>query len=260
MLEERRREIQEKLRSLRETLPAEAARASGTPRSRASTTSSQEVDFALMQMKSETLAKIDEAIRRLEAGGYGDCAECGAEIAEARLKALPFAALCRDCQESEESEAAGLARGAAPEPRRARSRRCVREGRGESSTMSDPRRSPDFESGGVHGREPRGRAAGAGHPAAPGHHPLPPRHPAAGGGAGELGRARARRRPRAQGHRRRHPARPRGGRPGGERPLPDRHAHPHPQDVQVPRRLAAPGRAGRAALPPGAGHTSTGRS
>ena len=38
------------------------------------------------------------------------------------------------------------------------------------------------------------------------------------------------------------------------------HAHPHPQDVQVPRRVAAPRRAGRAAVPPAAGHTSTGRS
>ena len=33
----------------------------------------QEVDFALMQMKSETLEKIDEAMQRLEDGTYGRC-------------------------------------------------------------------------------------------------------------------------------------------------------------------------------------------
>ena len=31
------------------------------------------------------------------------CAECGTDIAEARLKALPFATLCRNCQEQQEN-------------------------------------------------------------------------------------------------------------------------------------------------------------
>ena len=39
---------------------------------------------------------------------YGECAECGTEIAEARLKALPFATLCVSCQEREESEQADV--------------------------------------------------------------------------------------------------------------------------------------------------------
>ena len=62
----------------------------------------QEVDLALMQMKSETLKKIDEAIQRLEEGSYGRCEDCDQEIAAARLRALPFAARCRDCQEASE--------------------------------------------------------------------------------------------------------------------------------------------------------------
>jgi DnaK suppressor protein len=106
MLEERRREIHEKLRSLRETLPAEVAEVKDAEEQSVDDFV-QEVDFALMQMKSETLAKIDEAIQRLEAGTYGVCSECGSEIGEARLKALPFAALCRSCQEEEENR--GLA-------------------------------------------------------------------------------------------------------------------------------------------------------
>jgi DnaK suppressor protein len=72
------------------------------------------MDFALMEMKAESLGKIDEAIRRLESGVYGVCAECGALIAEARLKALPFATLCVACQEREETQQAELRDAARP--------------------------------------------------------------------------------------------------------------------------------------------------
>jgi DnaK suppressor protein len=102
MLEERRREIQEKLRSLRESIPADAPDVRDTEEQSVDDFV-QEVDLALMQMKSETLKKIDQAMSRLEDGTYGRCQECEAEIAAARLKALPFAALCRDCQEDVES-------------------------------------------------------------------------------------------------------------------------------------------------------------
>ena len=57
-----------------------------------------EIGFALIQLKSETLKMIDTALRRIEQGDYGDCFECGREIAEARLRALPFAVRCRDCE------------------------------------------------------------------------------------------------------------------------------------------------------------------
>jgi DnaK suppressor protein len=104
MLEERRREIQAKLRSLRESLPEEVAAVRDTEEQSVDDFV-REVDFALMQMKSETLARIDAAISRLERGTYGRCQECGSEIAEGRLKALPFAPLCRDCQEAAEGHA-----------------------------------------------------------------------------------------------------------------------------------------------------------
>ncbi len=61
-----------------------------------------ELQFALIQMKSDTLHKIDAALRRLDDGSYGDCFECGREIAEARLRALPFAVRCKDCEEASE--------------------------------------------------------------------------------------------------------------------------------------------------------------
>ena len=63
----------------------------------------EDIEFALIQMKAETLNKINEALARLEEGTYGNCFECGEEIAEARLRALPFAVRCKDCEEARET-------------------------------------------------------------------------------------------------------------------------------------------------------------
>ena len=63
----------------------------------------EELEFALVQMKSETLNKVNDALLRLEQGSYGNCFECGEEIAEKRLRALPFAVRCKDCEESKET-------------------------------------------------------------------------------------------------------------------------------------------------------------
>jgi len=62
----------------------------------------EDLEFALIQMKSETLNKINDALNRLDQGDYGYCFECGEEIAEKRLRALPFAVRCKDCEEQRE--------------------------------------------------------------------------------------------------------------------------------------------------------------
>ena len=63
----------------------------------------EDLEFALVQMKSETLNKVNDALVRLEHGSYGDCFDCGEEIAEKRLRALPFAVRCKDCEEARET-------------------------------------------------------------------------------------------------------------------------------------------------------------
>lgn len=63
-----------------------------------------DIEFALLQMKAETLEKISEALVRLEQGRYGRCYECGSDITERRLRALPFAVRCRNCEEARETE------------------------------------------------------------------------------------------------------------------------------------------------------------
>ncbi len=62
-----------------------------------------DIEFALISMKSETLNKVNDALVRLEQGDYGNCFECGEEIAEKRLRALPFAVRCKDCEEARET-------------------------------------------------------------------------------------------------------------------------------------------------------------
>jgi DnaK suppressor protein len=64
-----------------------------------------DLDLAVLQMRGETLARIDAALRRLEAGTYGICGDCDRPIASERLRALPFAARCRPCEETREAAA-----------------------------------------------------------------------------------------------------------------------------------------------------------
>lgn len=62
----------------------------------------EDIEIALLQMKSETLNRVNEALGRLEIGTYGYCHECADEISEPRLRALPFALRCKDCEEERE--------------------------------------------------------------------------------------------------------------------------------------------------------------
>jgi DnaK suppressor protein len=69
----------------------------GDPLEQADAENQTDLEFALAQMRAETLDRIDEALARLEAGHYGACVECEEDIAESRLLALPFAIRCLDC-------------------------------------------------------------------------------------------------------------------------------------------------------------------
>src|ERR1700730_3784437 len=108
MLDERRREIhaqvQVKMRGVREegTWGGKLNEVLDAVES-AEADIQEDLEFALVQMKSETLNKITDALTRLEQGTYGNCFECGEEIAEKRLKALPFAVRCKDCEEGREA-------------------------------------------------------------------------------------------------------------------------------------------------------------
>ncbi|HEY7819128.1 MAG TPA: TraR/DksA family transcriptional regulator [Vicinamibacteria bacterium] len=106
ILEERRREIvdqvQEKMRDVRSEGANNPDQGVLDAAESSEADIQDEIEFALIQMKAETLNKIDEALRRLDEGTFGHCFECGEEISERRLRALPFAVRCKDCEEARE--------------------------------------------------------------------------------------------------------------------------------------------------------------
>ncbi|MDR4479457.1 MAG: TraR/DksA C4-type zinc finger protein [Nitrospira sp.] len=62
----------------------------------------RELGISLMEMRNRRRQAIDEALTRLSEGTYGICAECGIEVSEKRLEAVPFAKLCVQCQSRQE--------------------------------------------------------------------------------------------------------------------------------------------------------------
>ena len=106
ILEERRREIlsevQEKMRGVRQEGALGEAQGVLDAAETSEADIQDDIEFALIQMKSETLQNIEEALARLDEGTFGYCFECGDEISERRLRALPFALRCKDCEEARE--------------------------------------------------------------------------------------------------------------------------------------------------------------
>jgi DnaK suppressor protein len=106
LLEERRLEIigevQHKMRDVRNQGAAISHQGVRDEAESSEAEIQDDIEFALLQMKAETLKKIGKALARLEEGSYGNCFECGDEISEQRLRALPFAVRCKTCEESRE--------------------------------------------------------------------------------------------------------------------------------------------------------------
>jgi DnaK suppressor protein len=64
----------------------------------------RELDMILTDREKRKLHQIDDAIDRIDEGTYGQCEECGVKVPKARLKVLPFAKFCVECQEKMERE------------------------------------------------------------------------------------------------------------------------------------------------------------
>ena len=108
MLEERQRELTTEVQGRIRGVRADGAEKPHDVMDQGETSEvdiQEDIELALIQMKAETLNKINEALQRLETGRYGFCFECGEEISEARLRALPFAVRCKDCEEARENAA-----------------------------------------------------------------------------------------------------------------------------------------------------------
>jgi DnaK suppressor protein len=59
----------------------------------------QDLTAATAELRSRTLRDIENALRRVAGGTYGECEACGEQISPNRLKAIPWARYCLSCQE-----------------------------------------------------------------------------------------------------------------------------------------------------------------
>jgi RNA polymerase-binding protein DksA len=69
------------------------------PADLASETFEREKDLAIGESVESMIHKVINALEKIDRGTYGTCDACGKPIKKARLKALPFATLCLDCQD-----------------------------------------------------------------------------------------------------------------------------------------------------------------
>lgn len=70
----------------------------------------RDISLILSDRDRLKLQAIDDALERIKSGSYGLCEVCELDIAEERLKALPFTRLCISCQSDQEREAKQMRR------------------------------------------------------------------------------------------------------------------------------------------------------
>jgi DnaK suppressor protein len=99
MLSARRLELQDEVQSRTRDTRIDQRKEVRNDSERSDADVEGDIPFAL-RIRVEALTRIDEALLRLDAGKYGSCLECGSEISERRLRALPFAVRCQVCEKS----------------------------------------------------------------------------------------------------------------------------------------------------------------
>ena len=104
ILRERRRRIREEMDRLFRRLREEDRPATGDEGDRAVYGLDRELGSARVAQLTQVRQRIDDALIRHAEGRYGRCVACGAEIPAARLRSLPFALYCRDCQQAAEEK------------------------------------------------------------------------------------------------------------------------------------------------------------
>ena len=70
----------------------------------AADTYDRELSMNIASSEQQVLYEIDDALKRLDDGSYGTCQQCNQPIAMSRLKAVPYASLCIECQRAKEQK------------------------------------------------------------------------------------------------------------------------------------------------------------
>lgn len=104
ILEEEKRKIQRHLEDISDSSVADIETPSGDSVDLASLEINQNSLAKVGKREVNHLKKVDVALAKIEEGTYGECEECGEQIAVARLLARPVAQLCIDCKTAQENE------------------------------------------------------------------------------------------------------------------------------------------------------------
>ena len=74
------------------------------PTDRASAESDRNFELRIRDRERKLLAKVKEAIARIDDESYGICEDCGDDISEERLEARPVTTLCIECKTRQEDQ------------------------------------------------------------------------------------------------------------------------------------------------------------
>lgn len=101
-LENEKKHLLETLEQTKATAPASEERREGSPFGKREEEATQSMELekrlALEKQIKDSLAEVEHALKKFEAGTYGLCDICGSPIDPARLEALPHANLCLSCK------------------------------------------------------------------------------------------------------------------------------------------------------------------
>jgi DnaK suppressor protein len=104
MLQEKRRELSSAQDEAGARVPA-AGGLEGDLIDQANADAEAELQIRLHQTDGRLLRAIEEALGRIRQGTFGVCQTCKRPISKARLEAVPWTRLCRECKERGNSAA-----------------------------------------------------------------------------------------------------------------------------------------------------------
>ena len=73
------------------------------PTDRASLETDRSYRLRLKDRERKLVLKVEEALKRIEAGTFGTCESCGGEISQKRLEVRPVTTYCIECKKNEEA-------------------------------------------------------------------------------------------------------------------------------------------------------------
>ncbi len=102
-LEQKRRDVFESYRRTQATNRESGEEGLLDLADRATESYRKEFLYSLTDNERDLLRLLDAALNRMDEGTYEECQSCGEKIGLQRLKAIPWAHQCIDCQEKEEA-------------------------------------------------------------------------------------------------------------------------------------------------------------